>query len=281
MRIVNSIESLRRIIIEWRRQGDRIALVPTMGNLHDGHLQLVAEAQKKAEKVVVSIFVNPTQFSEGEDYSTYPRTEQEDERKLSNIQTDLLFLPSVKEIYPPGASTRIIVDGLSDIHCGKFRDGHFSGVATIVCKLFNMVQPDIALFGEKDYQQLTVIRTMVRDLDIPVQIQGVATHRENDGLAMSSRNGYLTPEQRLAAPNLYKALNDARNAVQEGKKGYRNIEQEQTRFLQQAGFIPEYFSICRAEDLQPADKDDRKLVVLAAAKLGKARLIDNIQLAID
>lgn len=281
MLVVNSIESLRRNMTEWRRQGDQIALVPTMGNLHDGHLQLVAEAQKKADKVVVSIFVNPTQFSEGEDYSTYPRTEKEDQRKLSDIQTDLLFLPSVREIYPPGASTRIIVDGLSEIHCGKFREGHFSGVATIVCKLFNMVQPDIALFGEKDYQQLTVIRTMVRDLDIPVRIQGVATYREHDGLAMSSRNGYLTSDERLIAPNLYKALNDARKAVHDRKKDYRNIEQEQIRFLQQAGFVPEYFSICRADDLQPAEMDDRKLVILAAAKVGKARLIDNIQLTID
>lgn len=277
MLIVESIDSLRCQVNEWRRQGDKIALVPTMGNLHDGHLRLVTEAQEKADRVVVSIFVNPTQFSEGEDYSTYPRTEKEDERRLSSIQTDLLFLPSVREIYPPGASTRITVTGLSEIHCGKFREGHFSGVATIVCKLFNMVQPDIALFGEKDFQQLAVIRTMVRDLNIPVQIQGVATFRENDGLAMSSRNGYLTPDQRRVAPNLYKTLNNARNAVLDRDENYSKIEQAQIRLLQQAGFIPEYFSICRADDLQPAGRDDRELVILAAAKLGKARLIDNIQ----
>lgn len=281
MLIVESIDSLRRQVNEWCRQGDKIALVPTMGNLHDGHLRLVTEAQDMADRVVVSIFVNPTQFSEGEDYSTYPRTEEQDERRLSNIQTDLLFLPSVREIYPPGTSTRITVTGLSEIHCGKFREGHFSGVATIVCKLFNMVQPDIALFGEKDFQQLAVIRAMVRDLNIPVQIQGVATFRENDGLAMSSRNGYLTSDQRRVAPNLYKALYNARNAVVDRDEEYSKIEQEQIRILQQAGFIPEYFSICRADDLQPAGRDDRELVILAAAKLGKARLIDNIQVVIN
>ena len=277
MHTVKSIEALRRQVSIWRREGNKIALVPTMGNLHDGHLHLVTEAQKKAERVVVSIFVNPTQFCEGEDYSTYPQTEEGDRSKLSNIHADLLFMPQVSEIYSPDARTSIIVPGLSEMHCGKFREGHFSGVATIVCKLFNMVQPDIALFGEKDYQQLAVIRRMVLDLDIPVQIQGVTTYRQSDGLAMSSRNGYLTTEQRQAAPQLYKALTDARNAVLDQEEGYAKIEQEQIRLLQLAGFIPEYFSICRADDLQPAEKEDRELVILAAAKLGKARLIDNVK----
>lgn len=277
MLTVKSIEALRRQVNLWRREGDKIALVPTMGNLHDGHLRLVAEAQKKADRIVVSIFVNPTQFSEGEDYSTYPRTEEDDRSKLSDAHVDLVFMPPVSEIYSPDARTSITVAGLSDIHCGKFREGHFSGVATIVCKLLNMVQPDLALFGKKDYQQLMVIQRMVRDLDIPVQLQGVATFRESDGLAMSSRNDYLTTEQRRVAPQLYKVLSDARDAVLARETDYAKIEQEQIRFLQQAGFIPEFFSICRADDLQPADCDDLELVILAAAKLGKARLIDNIQ----
>ena len=277
MRTVESIEALRHQVRIWRREGDKIALVPTMGNLHDGHLRLVAEALIKADRVVASIFVNPTQFCEGEDYSTYPRTEEEDQRRLSNAHADFLFLPPVSEIYTPGAKTSITVAGLSDIHCGKLRKGHFSGVATIVCKLLNMVQPDIALFGEKDYQQLAVIRRMVLDLNMQVQIHGVATFRESDGLAMSSRNGYMTTEQRRVAPQLYRALSDAHDAVMARGADYSKIEQEQIRSLQMAGFIPEYFSICRSDDLQPATGDDHKLVILAAAKLGKARLIDNVQ----
>ena len=187
MRIVNTVFELREQVKTWRSAGESVAFVPTMGNLHAGHLLLVNTTKKNADRVVVSIFVNPTQFGAGEDFETYPRTEQEDQEKLQAEGADLLFLPSIAEIYAPDAKTAVTVTGLSDLYCGASRPGHFSGVATVVCKLFNMVQPDIALFGLKDFQQLTVIKTMVRDLNIPVKIVGVDTVRELSGLAMSSR----------------------------------------------------------------------------------------------
>ncbi len=249
--------------------------MPTMGNLHAGHLALVNEARKKADRVVVSIFVNPTQFGVGEDFETYPRTEQEDQQKLDAIGTDLLFLPAVSEVYAPDAKTIVSVTGLSEWYCGAFRPGHFDGVATVVCKLFNMVQPDIALFGLKDFQQLTVIRTMVRDLNIPVEIIGVETVREASGLAMSSRNGYLTAAEKTVAAKLYQALCAARDAVLAGQS-YPEIELTALQFLRESGFTPDYFSVCRASDLKKADADDVELVLLAAARLSKTRLIDNI-----
>jgi pantoate--beta-alanine ligase len=246
-----------------------------MGNLHAGHLALVNEAKKKADRVVVSIFVNPTQFGVGEDFEAYPRTELEDQQKLSATGVDLLFLPAVSEVYAPDAKTVVSVAGLSEWYCGAFRPGHFDGVATVVCKLFNMVQPDIALFGLKDFQQLTVIRTMVRDLDIPVGIVGVDTVREASGLAMSSRNGYLTEEEKTVAAKLYQSLCVARDAVLAGQS-HQEIERTVLQFLQEAGFSPDYFSVCRASDLEKANADDKELVLLAAARLGKTRLIDNI-----
>ena len=277
MQTVESIEPLREAVRQWRLAGNSIALVPTMGNLHQGHLTLVKAAQHKADRVVVSIFVNPAQFVEGDDFNAYPRTAEEDQVKLQNINTDLLFLPKLETIYPSGSNTSVTVRGISDLYCGAVRVGHFSGVATIVCKLFNMVQPDIALFGEKDWQQLAVIRCMVKDLNMPVQIAGVATVREADGLAMSSRNGYLNNVERTVAANLYQSLCTARDLIMAGEKDYKLIEQQQLRFLQNVGFSPDYFSICRGSDLQPATTLDRELVILVAAKLGKARLIDNIQ----
>lgn len=276
MRIVNTILELRAAINAWRLNGQSVALVPTMGNLHAGHLQLVSIAKKKADRVVVSIFVNPTQFGAGEDFETYPRTEREDQEKLAAEHADLLFLPTVADIYSADAKTTITVTGLSDLYCGASRPGHFSGVATVVCKLFNSVQPDIAVFGLKDFQQLTVIKTMVRDLNIPVEIVGVDTIREPNGLAMSSRNGYLTDEEKSIAPQLYQALRDARDAILAGNPAYADIEQQALQFLQQAGFTPDYFSICRSTDLKKAATEDIDLVLLAAAKLGKTRLIDNI-----
>lgn len=276
MHSVTTITALRRQVACWREAGESIALVPTMGNLHDGHLQLVRAAHKKTDRVVVSIFVNPTQFAEGEDFAAYPRTEREDREKLQQHAVDLLFQPSVQEIYPPGCSTLITVNGISGLHCGKSRPGHFSGVASIVCKLFNMVQPDIALFGEKDWQQLAVIRCMVRDLNMPVAIFGVPTVREADGVAMSSRNAYLTTAQRCIAPKLYQSLQDAREMLVAGTMEFSAIERQQLRFLEESGFQPDYFSICCADNLQPATGLDRDLVILVAAKLGKARLIDNI-----
>ncbi len=277
MRIVTTITDLRGQIKQWQQTGESIALVPTMGNLHEGHQQLVRTARKTADRVVVSIFVNPTQFGEGEDFAAYPRTEREDWEKLHENTVDLLFLPAVQEIYPPGCNTFITVNGISDLHCGASRLGHFSGVATIVCKLFNMVLPDFALFGEKDWQQLAVIRCMVRDLNIPVAIVAVPTVREADGLAMSSRNAYLTPAQRRRAPKLYQSLLDAREMLVSGAMDFPVIEQQQVQFLAEAGFQPDYFSICFADNLLPAARFDRDLVILVAAKLGKARLIDNVQ----
>jgi pantoate--beta-alanine ligase len=276
MLTLSTVDELRKVTKAWRTNDNRIAFVPTMGNLHAGHLKLVEEAKKNADKVVVSVFVNPIQFGAGEDYETYPRTEREDKDKLNAARVDLLFLPSVPEMYGPDAKTMVSVSGLSSLHCGASRMGHFDGVATVVCKLFNMVQPDIAFFGEKDFQQLTVIRTMVRDLNFPIAIHGVATVREADGLAMSSRNGYLTPEQRRVAPLLYQALCQAREAVLSTGQDMAEIERKAKWFLQQAGFQPEYFSICRASDLKPAAHGDSELVLLAAARLGKTRLIDNV-----
>lgn len=276
MLIINTVFELREAIKIWRSNGESVAFVPTMGNLHAGHLQLVSTAQKKADRVVVSIFVNPTQFGMGEDFETYPRTEREDQEKLETGNTDLLFLPSVADIYTPDAKTIVTVTGLSDIHCGASRPGHFSGVATVVCKLFNIVQPNIALFGLKDFQQFTVIKTMVRDLNIPVEVTGVDTVREPSGLALSSRNGYLTDTEKKVAPKLYHSLCAARDAILAGTQTYSDIEQQALQFLQQAGFHPDYFSVCRSSDLKKADAGDVDLVLLAAAKLGKTRLIDNI-----
>jgi pantoate--beta-alanine ligase len=276
MRIVSTVYELREAVKTWRSAAASIAFVPTMGNLHAGHLQLVNTAKKKADRVVVSIFVNPTQFGAGEDFETYPRTEQEDQRKLQSEGADLLFLPSVAEIYTPDARTAVTVTGLSDLYCGASRPGHFSGVTTVVCKLFNMVQPDIALFGLKDFQQLTVIKTMVRHLNIPVEIAGVETVRELSGLAMSSRNGYLTDAEKQVAPKLYHSLCTARDAILTGNLAYADLEQQALQFLQQAGFQPDYFSVCRSSDLKKADTNDVNLVILVAAKLGKTRLIDNI-----
>jgi len=278
MHIVNTVSELRDTVRAWRLGGQSIALVPTMGNLHAGHLALVTEAKKRADQVVVSIFVNPTQFGVGEDFETYPRTEHEDQQQLRALGVNLLFQPVVSEIYTPDAKTVVSVAGLSTWYCGAFRPGHFDGVATVVCKLFNMVQPDVALFGLKDFQQLTVIRTMVRDLNISVEIIGVETVREASGLAMSSRNGYLTAEERTIAAKLYQSLCDARDAVLSGQQSFQQIECRALLFLRESGFTPDYFSVCRATDLKKAGADDRELVLLAAARLSKTRLIDNIWL---
>lgn len=276
MQTVNKVPELRDVIKTWRVAGASVAFVPTMGNLHAGHLKLVNEAKKKADYVVVSIFVNPAQFGAGEDFETYPRTEHEDREKLDAANTDLLFLPAVADIYAPDTKTVVTVTELSDLYCGVSRPGHFSGVATIVCKLFNIVQPNVALFGLKDFQQWVVIRTMVRDLNIPVEIIGVDTVRESNGLAMSSRNGYMTDAEKQVAPKLYQTLCAARDSVLMGVQSYPDIEWQALVFLEKAGFEPDYFSVCRSSDLKKATAEDLDLVLLAAAKLGKTRLIDNI-----
>lgn len=274
---LHKIDQLRRQVALWRQAGQRIALVPTMGNLHTGHLQLVDRARQLADRVIATIFVNPLQFGQGEDFESYPRTLEDDSQKLEEYATDLLFAPAVSEVYqrPQTEQTIVRVPGLSDILCGQFRPGHFAGVATVVCKLFNMAQPDVAVFGEKDYQQLMVIRRMVEDLQIPVQIEGMATVREADGLAMSSRNGYLTVQERAKAPVVYQVLTQTAEALQAGDQDFKSLEESAWNSLENAGLRPDYFQIRRAQDLQSPDKEEKDLVILAAAYLGAARLIDN------
>jgi len=282
MQLVESIPALREAVQKWRTAGESIAFVPTMGNLHSGHLRLVEEAKRLADRTVVSVFVNPSQFCAGEDFDAYPRTPEADAAKLSDMGTDLLFLPKAMEIYPKGtiAVTFVEVPGLSDDLCGRFRPGHFRGVTTIVCKLFWMVQPDVAVFGEKDFQQLTLIRLMVADLNIPVHIHAVPTVREANGLAMSSRNGYLTAEEKTRAALLYRCLTAAKTGLEAGRRDYGAIEAEQVETLQQAGFRPDYFAIRRSLDLTSPTGDEREFVILVAAWLGKTRLIDNLQTSI-
>lgn len=279
---VERVAELRAQVRAWRAAGERIAFVPTMGNLHAGHLSLVREGRAHTERVVASIFVNPLQFGPSEDLDAYPRTLDADRRQLDATGCDLLFTPGVSEIYPRGqdTQTRVEVPGISDILCGASRPGHFVGVATVVCKLLNMVQPDLALFGEKDFQQLLVIRRLVEDLALPVEIVGVPTARESDGLAMSSRNGYLTPEERALAPALYRVLKATAERVRVGESVER-AEQAGLEALAMAGLRPDYLSVRRVEDLAPAGPGDRALVILAAAYLGRARLIDNLCVELD
>lgn len=277
--ITNSdLKTLRQTLREWRRDGLTIALVPTMGNLHDGHISLLARAREIADRSVVSIFVNPIQFGRGEDYERYPSTLEADKAKLEAAGLDLLFAPNLAELYPGGIEedTRVTVPALSDILCGEFRPGHFSGVATVVSKLFTNTQPDFALFGEKDFQQVMVIRRMVRDLLFPIEIIGMPIIREADGLAMSSRNGYLSPAERAIAPALYATLVSCAERMQAGERDYALLENEAKARLTVVGFQPDYFEIRRADDLHRPTPDDTGLRIFAAAWLGRARLIDNL-----
>jgi pantoate--beta-alanine ligase len=279
LEIEPSVDALRGRIAEWRGRGSRIAFVPTMGNLHEGHMSLIGKAREACDRIVASIFVNPLQFGPDEDYQVYPRTLDADADMLERAGVHLLFAPSVAEMYPRGedAATRVVVPQLSDILCGAHRPGHFGGMATVVCKLLNMVGADVAVFGEKDYQQLMIVRRMVEDLRIPTRIVSAPTFRETDGLAMSSRNRYLTPEERRTASVLHRALRTAADALRSGRRDYGHIGAEGQRALLAAGFRPNYFEVRRAHDLRPPEPDANELVVLAAAWLGKARLIDNVQ----
>lgn len=279
MIIVETVAGLRREIAALRSQRKRIAFVPTMGNLHAAHVRLVEEARRIADAVVVSIYVNPLQFGAGEDFAAYPRTPQEDKAALEAKSVDLLFMPGDREMYPrdPQVMTRVEVPDLSDVLCGAYRPGHFRGVTTVVNRLFNLVQPDVAIFGKKDYQQLLLIRRMVEDLGMPVEIVGVETVREPDGLAMSSRNNYLSSGERRIAPRLYATLCTARDRLV-GGAAVAEVEALAAAELAAAGFRPDYVSVRRAEDLAEAGAADRRLVILAAAWLGRARLIDNLEL---
>jgi pantoate--beta-alanine ligase len=283
MQILEHIGAVRAQVRDWQRGGLRVAFVPTMGNLHAGHVSLIELARQHGDRFIASIFVNPMQFGPNEDFNHYPRTPTRDAEMLRAAGCDLMFIPEVSEIYPNGhrEATRVIVPVLSDILCGAFRPGHFEGVATIVAKLFSIVQPDIAVFGEKDFQQLAVIRRMATDLCMPIEVIGAPTVREADGLAMSSRNQYLDEQQRAVAPLIHRQLQDA--AARLATVGVREraaIERDCSVALTAVGFNVDYFAIRRAHDLlEPAD-DERELVVLTAARLGRARLIDNIRVTL-
>ncbi|EJJ6390733.1 pantoate--beta-alanine ligase [Escherichia albertii] len=277
MLIIETLPLLRQQIRRLRMEGKRVALVPTMGNLHDGHMKLVDEAKTRADVVVVSIFVNPMQFDRPEDLTRYPHTLQEDCEKLNKRKVDLVFAPSVKDIYPNGTETHTYVDvpGLSTMLEGASRPGHFRGVSTIVSKLFNLVQPDIACFGEKDFQQLALIRKMVADMGFDIEIVGVPIMRAKDGLALSSRNGYLTAEQRKIAPGLYKVLSSIADKLQAGERDLDEIVAIAGQELNEKGFRADDIQIRDADTLLEVSENSKRVVILVAAWLGDARLIDN------
>ncbi|MEE3634465.1 pantoate--beta-alanine ligase [Pseudomonas sp. AL 58] len=283
MNTVKTVRELRAAVARARSEGKRIGFVPTMGNLHSGHAALVAKAAQRVDFVVASIFVNPLQFGAGEDLDKYPRTLAADQEKLLEAGCHLLFAPSVEEMYPEGMAgqTRVSVPQLSEGLCGASRPGHFEGVATVVSKLFNMVQPDLAVFGQKDFQQLAVIRALVRDLNMPIQIIGEPTVRAPDGLALSSRNGYLSDEQRACAPALYRTLTQMAEAIKQGSCDFQALIAQGQEQLQKAGFRPDYLEVRHAISLRPATAEDRDLVILVAAFLGATRLIDNLHLNLD
>ena len=278
MNTVKNLQQLRAAISRARSEGKRIAFVPTMGNLHAGHIALIQHATERADFVVASIFVNPLQFGANEDLDSYPRTLVADQSKLLEAGCNLLFTPDAQDMYPQGMAQQTIVSvpGVSTGLCGGSRPGHFDGVATIVCKLLNMVQPDIALFGEKDFQQLAVIRKMVTDLNMPVQIFGVPIVRDHDGLALSSRNGYLSAQQRAVAPALQQGLQALKAQIKNGRRDYATLFEQFKTDLQAAGFRLDYVELRDALSLQPAAVDSTQLVLLAAAYLGSTRLIDNL-----
>jgi pantoate--beta-alanine ligase len=279
MQIVSTIADLRAALQVWRSRGERIGFVPTMGNLHAGHISLLSAARFRADRIVASVFVNPLQFGPSEDFDSYPRTPDEDASLLQGAQCDLLFLPTVLQMYPQGNAqvTRVLVRGLSETLCGAVRPGHFEGVATVVAKLFGIVQPDVAVFGEKDFQQFTIIRRMTQDLSIPVEVIGAATVRAADGLALSSRNRYLSASERSVAPAVYAALRAAVQRIDTGDEDYAAIEAQGLQALASAGMRPDYFAVRDAHSLEAPVDSARDLVVLAAARLGRARLIDNLR----
>ncbi|MGK0446143.1 MAG: pantoate--beta-alanine ligase [Bermanella sp.] len=279
---VSTVAELREYVQHAKFKGLSVGFVPTMGNLHAGHMRLVRKANKQCDIVIASIFVNPLQFNNPSDLTNYPRTLEQDQALLADNGCNLLFAPTVDEMYPDGQESQSIV-AVPDVSmglCGGTRPGHFNGVATVVTKLFNMVQADKAFFGEKDFQQLAVIRKMVADLCFPITIVGISTERNNDGLALSSRNGYLSANELALAPAIFKALQDVANAIQQGNDFDSTLEQTQQR-LNKQGFKVDYLALCRESDLKPATTEDDKLVVLIAAFLGSARLIDNLPFSLN
>ena len=283
METIFDLKGLRGAVSGWKNEGNSIALVPTMGNLHRGHLSLIEGAKGQADRTAVSIFVNPIQFGHGEDYELYPSTLEQDLDILRDANVDLVFAPNLGELYPAGieADTRISVPDISDILCGEFRPGHFSGVATVVMKLFINVQPDYAFFGEKDYQQTLVIKRMVSDLLLPVEVLTLPIIREENGLAMSSRNSYLNESEKQLSSEIYKAMEKAATMVRTGADSLDDIEKNSAYLLEELGFKVEYFSIRRRQDLKLVnDSIDKSLIILVAAWIGDTRLIDNLQIDI-
>lgn len=283
MRTYSNSAQLQTALRNFRQEGLTIAFVPTMGNLHEGHLDLVRKARTLCDIVVVSIFVNPLQFGANEDLDSYPRTMAADKEKLFSEGVKAVYAPGVEDIYPEGmaAQTVVSVPDLGDTLCGSSRPGHFDGVTTVVSKLFNIVQPDTAVFGEKDFQQLSIVRKMVRDLCMPIDIVGVATTRDEDGLAKSSRNGFLTPVQREIAPLLHQTLNSCREAIACGFDNFLQLESHARMQLLQAGFKPDYFAVRDARTLRAVTEGTEEVAILAAARLGNTRLIDNVRLSLN
>lgn len=282
MIVAETADDLREVMASWRSEED-IVFVPTMGNLHAGHLGLMRSARQHGTKVVASIYVNPTQFDQDEDFALYPRTLQDDLRALRGEGVDLVFVPNAKEMYPRDLDnmTYVHVPQLGDMLEGASRPGHFRGVTTVVARLFSLVGPDVAIFGKKDYQQLLIVRRMVEDLGMPVEIIGEPTTREADGLAMSSRNNYLSVNERKVAPRLYETLQSCCSRMVDGVLAYTEVEADAMRELQEAGFVPDYVRICRQSDLLAPEEHETDLVILAAVWLGKTRLIDNLELSLN
>jgi pantoate--beta-alanine ligase len=282
MQVFHHIQSLREALATERKAGKRIGFVPTMGNLHGAHIELVKIAQRNCDVVVTSIFVNPLQFGLNEDWDKYPRTLAADSAKLEAVGCNYLFCPDEKEIYPNGMAeqTRVIVPTMTDVLCGASRPGHFEGVTTVVTKLFNIVQPDEAVFGIKDFQQLAVIRRMVEDLCIPIKITAGEIFRETDGLAMSSRNGFITPEERPKVAVLNRSLNAIRQAIADGRRDFTVLVTEARTQIEAAGFRVDYISICNSRTLEMAAHDDREITILGAMYTQGARLIDNVSVVL-
>jgi pantoate--beta-alanine ligase len=278
METVSSLAQLRQQVKQWRKQGLTIGFVPTVGNLHAGHLSLVDKAKQHADKVIVSLFVNPLQFNDQIDLKAYPRTIEADTVQLTKTACDIVFVPDVATVYPEGMAkqSKITVPDIGDRLCGAHRPGHFDGVATVVTKLFHMAMPDVAVFGEKDYQQLLLIKKLVHDLNMPIEIIGAETHREQNGLAMSSRNQYLSAIEQTAAAEIVQTLLEIKQRLEQGQGDFTAICEQAKQAIEQKGFEVDYIEICREADLMPAQSEDKALRILIAAQLGPARLIDNM-----
>ncbi|MCY4177949.1 MAG: pantoate--beta-alanine ligase [Endozoicomonadaceae bacterium] len=283
MKIINTLETARHIAKQVKACGNRIAFVPTMGNLHEGHLSLVRKARELADFVIVSIYVNSMQFGHNEDFDTYPKTFAADKHHLEQENVDAVFAPTEKIMYPEGQTdhTRIQLDCLDGMHCGLSRPQFFSGVATVVTKLFNIVTPDVAVFGEKDFQQLCVIKKIVHDLMMPVEIVSGPTCRDENGLALSSRNNYLTHTEKKKAAGLYALIQKVASKISAGERDYTRLSQFGIEQMQESGFVPDYFNIVSTKTLKPPSDDESSLVILAACTLNNIRLIDNMQIQID